>query len=79
MKERSKAFENRLDGQSKSAEGAFDDAEYFARHLDSIRASDIAFQAALDHAITMKLETCSTSPSTELGTRSPVFIPHDYY
>jgi hypothetical protein len=76
---RGKPFENTLDGCSKSAAGEFDDAEYFARHLDSIRAADTAFQAALDSAITAGLEISSTSPSTELGTRSPVFIPHDYY
>jgi hypothetical protein len=74
-----KPFENKLDGCSKSAADPLDDTEIFQHSQEQIIAADIAFQNALDHAITMKLERCSTSPSTELGTRSPVFIPHDYY
>ena len=76
---RAKPFENRLDGCSKSAADSLDDTEIIRYSRERTIAADSAFQAALDHAITAKLEVCSTSPSTELGTRSPVFIPHDYY
>jgi hypothetical protein len=62
-----------------AAEGELDDSVFLEQVREKIVASDIAFQAALDHAITAKLEICSTSPSTEPGTRKPKFIPHDYY
>jgi hypothetical protein len=73
-KERSRPFVNKLDGRSKAAEGALDDANQIKLERERITASDIAFQQALDRAISAKLEVCSTSPSTALGTKKPVFI-----
>jgi hypothetical protein len=74
-----KPFEAYSIGQSKSAAGPLDDVDQMKLERERVIASDLAFQAALDHAITAKLETCSTSPSTEPGTRKPISIPHDYY
>jgi len=78
MKTRAKPFENRLDGCSKSAADPLDDTDLIRYSRKRTIAADTAFQAALDHAITAKLETCSTSPSTEPGTRKPIFVSHDY-
>ena len=79
MKERTKPFENTLDGCSKSCAEPLDDTQMFRYSQEQIIASDKAFQAALDRAVTMKLERCSTSVNTAPCTKNPIFIPHDIY